>query len=79
MHHLVNMLQELGWSFMFIDLRFNHKAGQELISVLGKPVPLPVLEFGGQYYVKPELAELPDLLKEGRGFRFFRGINGSKT
>lgn len=60
--HLVNLLQEYDWSFTFINLRFNHETGHELVAILGKPLPLPIIKIGGQYYVKPALSEVPALL-----------------
>ena len=62
MHHLVNLLQEYGWPFTFVDLRFNHEIGHELVAQFGKPLSVPVVKIGGEYYVKPALSEVPVLL-----------------
>jgi len=62
LRELVNLLQEKQWSFTFIDLRFDTKKAKELVSKLGNPLILPILDIKGSYYEKPPFSEVSEML-----------------
>jgi glutaredoxin len=61
--NLVNLLGERQQDFSFIDLRFDSSKAKELISKLGNPLILPILEINGVYYEKPSFVEVTNQLE----------------
>ncbi|WP_234573508.1 glutaredoxin family protein [Rhodohalobacter sp. 614A] len=61
--NVVNLLWEQQQNFTFIDLRFDTLKANELISKLGNPLILPILEINGVYYEKPSFAEVTNQLE----------------
>ena len=55
---LVNILQKKHQSYIFFDLRFNTQKADWLLSKLGNPLMLPILEFNGILYERPALSEV---------------------
>lgn len=62
LQNMVNFLRERQWSFTFVNLEFDSKKAQTLISSLGNPLILPVLEVEGFLYEKPNYKELKRIL-----------------
>lgn len=60
--NVVTLLREKQQNFTFIDLRFDISKANELISKLGNPVILPILEINGVYYEKPSFTEVTNQL-----------------
>ncbi|HBQ61373.1 MAG: glutaredoxin [Gracilimonas sp.] len=60
---VVNLLREKQQNFTFIDLRYDTSKANELISKLGNPLILPILEINGVYYEKPSFAEATNQLE----------------
>jgi arsenate reductase-like glutaredoxin family protein len=59
---LVNLLREKEWPFTFFDLRFDTPKANELVSELGNPLILPILDINGTYYEKPSLSKVAESL-----------------
>ncbi|MAO64291.1 MAG: hypothetical protein CL666_04770 [Balneola sp.] len=55
---LVNILQQKQQSYTFFDLRFNTQKADGLLSKLGNPLILPILEFNGTLHERPSLSEV---------------------
>ena len=59
---LVELLQKKDYAFTFIDLRFNTPKAKMLISELGNPLILPILEINGIFYEKPAPSEVTQVI-----------------
>jgi arsenate reductase-like glutaredoxin family protein len=62
LRQLTHLLQEKQWSFTFFDLRFDSKKAKDLISKLGNPLILPILDINGTYFEKPSLSKVGETL-----------------
>ena len=62
LRELVKMLREKQWSFTFFDLRFDTEKAKELVSKLGNPLIMPILDINGKYYEKPPFSEINEIL-----------------
>jgi hypothetical protein len=61
---LVNLLREKEWPFTFFDLRFDTPKAKELVSELGNPLILPILDIKGGYFEKPPISEVRKILDQ---------------
>lgn len=53
-----NLFHNRDWAFTFVNLQFDPQKAQDLLSALGNPLILPVLEIDGVLYEKPNYKEL---------------------
>lgn len=66
LRRLVERLQEKDYTLTFIDLRFDKPKATTLISELGNPLILPILEINGTYYEKPPFSKVREVLDSFR-------------
>jgi arsenate reductase-like glutaredoxin family protein len=66
LRRLVELLQEKDYALTFIDLRFDKPTAKTLISSLGNPLILPILEINGTYYEKPPFSKVREVLDLSR-------------
>lgn len=62
LRNLVNLLRQMQQSYTFFDLRFNTHKADELVSKLGNPLMLPILEINGALYERPSFSEVEKAL-----------------
>ena len=80
LRELVNLLREKQVSFTFFDLRFDEEKAEELVTELGNPLILPILDIKGKIYEKPPFSEVSkalDLIRWRQ--RIDRAYYGKKT
>lgn len=69
LQNMVNFLRKRQGPFTFVNLEFDSKKAQTLISSLGNPLILPVLEIDGLHYEKPNYKELKRILYKQRALK----------